>query len=454
MEEALAEAREQICRLQEQVRVLSVRVEQLERENRQLREQLGDAERAAARQAGPFRREPRRKVPESQKKRPGRGQGHAGANRAVPKQVDEQVDVPLSGCPKCGGPLTDVLALEQYIEEIPPVRPHVTRLVTYSGECACCGEVHSTHPLQTSRAGGAAKVQLGPRALAFGAFLNKRLGLSMRNTCRVLEQFGLRLTAGGLSQALVRMADRLGDWFEGLGEDLRRSHAVFADETSWWVGGPGWWLWTFTTPQTTVYQVAESRGSQVVREMLGDEFRGVLVSDCLASYDPIDCRKHKCIAHHLRAIAEALKRPDTPDATYLSGWKRLFAAVTALWRAQPEMPPAAFLAERARIESAVKRLLDQPLRQPGDVAIQNRLLKQQPHLLGCLYDPAVEPTNNRAERALRPAVIARKISCGNRTDQGRACWEILTSLAQTCHQRGLNFIDELTARLPLATTPG
>lgn len=454
MEAELQKARERIGQLEERLREAWALIEKLEQENRELQKLLEEAQRRTARQAAPFRREQKKKIPDAEKKRPGRKPGHPGVCRAVPEHVDEEVEVPLSACPKCNGTLQGVTRLEQYIEEIPPIRPRVTKLVTYCGECPGCGEVRSTHPLQTSVGQGAAKVQLGPRALALSAFLNKRLGVSMRNTCRVLKAFGLSFSAGGLSQALVRMSGRVGEWHETLASDLRQSAAVFSDETSWWVGGPGWWLWTFTTPETTLYKVAQSRGSQVVREMLGDDFSGVLVSDCLATYDPLAYRKHKCIAHHQRAIAEASARPDTSDPVYLNTWKGIFKAVIALWNSRPQMSPSSFVEERGRIVGAVERLLNQPVRQPGDVAIQNRLLKQRGHLLTCLSDPAAEPTNNRAERALRPAVIARKISCGNRTDRGRQCWEILTSLAQTCHQRSLNFLEELASRLPLNPRAG
>src|SRR5262249_32703525 len=97
--------------------------------NRQLQERLDHAEQSSARQAAPFRRRESKKVPEGSKKRPGRPKGHPGAHRAVPDHVDEHVDIPLQGCPHCGGPVTELETIEQFIEEIPPVRPHVTHLV-------------------------------------------------------------------------------------------------------------------------------------------------------------------------------------------------------------------------------------------------------------------------------------------------------------------------------------
>ena len=149
----------------------------------------------------------------------------------------------------------------------------------------------------------------------------------------------------------------------------------------------------------------------------------------------------------------ARDRPDTPDGSYLQQWKWLFKAVVALWKARPKMTEAAFVQERARIEACCQRLLAEPVTQPGDVAVQNRLLKQWPHLLGCLDEPAAEPTNNRAERSLRGAVIARKLSCGNRTERGKRTWDS-ASLAATCQQNADDFIDWLAPQLSLAPHVG
>lgn len=449
---ALAKLQEENRQLRQQLRVALQERDRLAEENEQLRKRIEELEREAARQAAPFRRRERKKVAPEQKKRPGRKTGHPGTCRAIPDQVDEEVEVPLPCCPHCGGAVQDRAPLTQYLEELPPIRPRVVRLVTWSAKCPRCGEVRSTHRLQTSVGQGAAGVQLGPRALALAALLNKKLGLTMRKTCKVLEAMGgLRITPGGLSQALGRVAEKVESDYGQLIERIRGSEAVFADETSWWVGGPGWWLWVFTTPEgITLYRVEERRGSEVVREVLGEEFGGVLVSDCLSSYDPVDYRKHKCIAHHLRAIRKARDRPDTPDPTYLDEWTELFHQVIELYHQRSSYSAAAFAERREALRAWADRLLERPCTQPGDVAVQHRLLKQRAHLLGCLDDPAAEPTNNRAERALRPAVIARKVSCGNKTEAGRRAWQILASLAATCDGLATDFVQFLATRLPLA----
>lgn len=443
-----------IDQLRREVAELRAQLAEALEANRLLQGRLDQMERASARQAAPFRRRDSKKVPDGSKKRPGRPPGHPGAHRAVPDHIDDHVDVPLSSCPGCGGPVTAVEPIEQFIEEIPPVRPRVTRLVTYRGCCASCGEVRSTHPLQTSTATGAAKVQLGPRARAAAVGLNKQFGLTMRKACRVLEQLcGLSLSPGGLALAAQRTAERVRPAFRALVVEIRGAAAVFVDETSWYVGEPGHWLWTFTTVDATAFHVDPSRGRQVVLEMLGADFAGVLVSDCLAAYEGLPYRMHKCIAHHQRAIAKARDRPGTTDSSYLGQWKPLFTMVNALWKHRATLGEAEFARQRGHLEAWLDRLLGQERAQPGDEAIRQRIGKRRAVVLGCLDDPAAEPTNNRAERSFRDlGVMARKVSCGNKTERGKGAWECLTSLAVTCQQRGQDFVSWVAACLPLGAT--
>ena len=429
----------------------------LREENARLRERIEELERVAARQAAPFRRREKKKVPPEQKKRPGRKGGHYGVSRARPAHVDERIDVPLDACPRCGGEVSDRTWVQQFIEDLPPVRPHVTELWTCVARCRACGEVRSAHPRQVSTAQGAAGVHLGARALGLASTLKNQLGLTASKVCQVLQQLGgLSLSPGGLLKALQRCSRKVDADYQQLVQSVRTAPAVFADETSWWVDGPGWWLWVFTTPETTIYHVDQSRGSQVVLEMLGEDYPGMLVSDCLASYDPPRYRKHKCIAHHLRALKEKarLLADRGKNSTYLTEWKVLLKDVMHTWREVPHFSPEQFAAMAVELHRRINRLLERSPPEAEEVAFRNRLAKQRNHLLGCLGEPAAEPTNNRAERALRPAVIARKLSCGNRTKRGRDAWQILTSLAATCQQRGHDFADYLAARLLLSPHAG
>lgn len=434
-----------------EVQSLREALRQKDQELLRLTEQLEAAQRAAHRPAAPFRR------PEEQRSaqpgRPGRRPGHPAAVRPKPTHIEHHQHVPLPACPHCQGPLTQPRSLTQYIEELPPVRPVVTELITEEGWCEHCQQtVRSTHPLQVSTAVGAAGVHLGPRALALALDLNKAKGLSLRKTQAVLaDHFTLRLSPGGLARAAQRVGRKLMPDYDALVTQVRTSAVVHADETSGWVGGPGWWLWVFTTATTTVYLVEERRGRAVVIETLTGNFGGVLVSDCLSTYDDATEHQQKCYHHHLQAIKEARALHPEGGAGYLDQVRALLRTALLLKGLQPAAEPGRFEQCVRGLEAQAETLLSPPRLQPQEEKVRHRLAKQRDHLFTFLRHAAVPATNNQAERQLRPAVIARKISCGNKTKAGAQAWQVLASLAATCAQRAESFIPFLTERLPLAS---
>ena len=418
-------------------------------EKKDLEVRLEESDRAAHRQAAPFR------IPEKKRKttrkKPGRETGHAGSYRPQPSHVDEEIDKPLEGCPHCGGPVHKVKQVEQFIEDIPPTRPRVTRLCTYRGHCPQCGEVRSTHPLQVSTATGAAKTHLGPNALGLALELTGQHGLERRKTCRILKStFGLSITPGGLIQATHRMADKLQIPHEAIWQGLREADAAYLDETSWWAGEPGWWLWVGAHRGATVYAIRRSRGREVVYELLGTDFPGVLVSDCLATYDDATVLQHKCYAHHQKAISEAIAQHRNNGKGFLRKMRALLRAAVALKARKPFLPEDEFATRRQKLEESADRLLDSATVDPLEQRIVNRIRKRRNHLFTFLDHDAVDATNNFAERQLRPAVISRKLSCGNRTPRGARTWEVLATVAVTAAQCAESFrhIVANAARLP------
>lgn len=443
-----------ILRQAEAIEKFSKRIEQLEQEIKDLNDRndglsgkVEELERKAARQAAPFRIEDKDRVREP--KKPGRPKGHPGVSRSVPDRVDEEIIVPLKTCPECGQEVKARRQVVQYIEELPVVRPRVTKLITEEADCPCCQKaVRSTHPLQVSLAEGAAGVQLGPRALGVAAQLNKQHGLTVRKTCAVLrELFQLRLSPGGLTQALERMAGKLEPAYQNLMAQLRAGPCVHSDETSWWVGGPGYWLWVFASKGITVYQVAKGRGRSIVAAALGEHFEGVLVSDCLATYDDVNPRQQKCYSHHLKAIKQAGE--DQPSA-WLEEMRWLLQSAMTL--KHQSLEPAEKARHRAELEARAGQLLAAPRPTNLEEKVRRRLEKQKDHLFTFLDVEEVEATNNLAERQLRPAVIARKVSCGNKTPQGAHTWEILASLSATCVQRAVSFAQLVSQAAPLSYT--
>ena len=420
-----------------------------------------ELERRALRGAAPFARPEGKRSPSP--KQPGRKGGHEGACRVRPPEeaVDRRIEAPLTHCPHCGdalAPETDEI-LEQTLIEAPPAHPHVIRLVTHRNACRGCGRrVASAHPLQVSTAGGAAGTHLGPRALALAASLNKGLGLTMRKSCAVLRDLlGISLSPGGLAQALSRMAGRLTPAYDALLETVKGEPVLHTDETSWWVGRCGFSLWVLTNQAGTCYRVVPARSRAEAEALLGD-YQGVLVSDCLNIYDGLAPRQHKCYAHHLKETGKALQDPKAQASPYLRELRALLSGAMALKAEMARLPAAEVARMRRALEANADRLLDLPRTEanagtdaaPAEEKLRQRLRKQRDHLFTFLDHEAVDATNNLDERQLRPAVISRKLSCGNKTEQGAGTWQVLASLAATCRQNGSSFADFLVPRLTLS----
>jgi transposase len=415
----------------------------------QLEADVAALKRAGKRQAVPFAR----RVHVAEPKRPGRkaGQG-VFAHRAQPEpeQVHETHDTPLAGCPECGGALTDFKDHAQFVVDIPPVQPVVTRYVTHSGYCVVCGKrVRSHHPAQISDATGAAGVMVGPRAKALAADLKHRLGASYGKVCEVLnDAFELKVTRSGWCHADRRLAQHARPVYVELIDVLRECAVVHSDETGWRIGLLSAWLWVFTNQQITVYTIQASRGHDVIVEILGQTFKGILVSDCFLAYDDHalqDWLKQKCIGHLLRNLHDV-------EESKIGGAVRFAREVTALLHRalalkadKPNVLPERFAQQAAALEAELDTLIDpqRRLTDPDNARLAKRLRKQRPHVLRFLYVDGLDPTNNQAERQLRPGVIVRKTSGCNRTDRGAEAHSILGSILATCRQQAIPILDYL-----------
>lgn len=412
---------------------------------------LDEAQRAAKRQAAPFGIDAKKR--KKRPKQPGRKAGHQGHFRAKPDHIDQTIEVPLDGCPHCAAPLEHLRELRQYIEDLPVVRAQVTELVTYHGVCSNCGPVCSDHPMKQSQATGAAAVQLGPNVQALAAELIYDFGLTRRKTSRLLKQrFGIEVTPGGLQQVVHRVASRMQGRYARLKAALRAAPVVHADETSWYIGTSGGkppeqgdvpvqtraWLWVFCHAEATIYRVERSRARSVITDTLGSDFGGVLVSDCLNIYDDATPRQQKCYAHHLKAISEARAGASAAglSVTWLDEVRALLKAAMALKSVRSDLSESAYGRYCTGLEERADAVLSEAGVSPFDQSVCARLLKQRDHLFEFLYHASVEATNNLAERQLRPAVITRKVMCGNRSDRGSETWSVLTSLAATARQLG------------------
>jgi transposase len=360
--------------------------------------------------------------------------------------VDRVIEVKVSRttCLECGGELVDHTSHVQYQVEIPPVQPIVTPFKIEVARCARCGgRAQARHPEQTSDARGAAAVQLGPRALGLATEMKHALGVPYRKVALILAQgLGLTVSPGALARADQRLAAKAEPTYHHLLLAVRQSRVVQGDETGWKVAGDNAWLWVFTAEGVTLYTIDRRRSHEVAERILGSDFQGVLECDCFLAYDPLPYRQQKCLGHLLRRCSELHQDPQPAEAIRLS--RRLAALLRAAIRVherQEQLGAEKYARASARLEAALDRRLAQEPTDEAAARLVKLLRKHRSQLFTFRYVAGVAPTNNAAERALRPAVVVRKISAGNRSPQGAQVHAVVTSLWQTCREQGRDFLN-------------
>lgn len=437
-----AKLRAELARLEREKEALAKKIAEQAKEIDELKRQLGEAGRAAKRQARPFAR--RRRVKE--RKKPGRAPGHAGASQKVPSHVDEEAHEPLCGCPDCGGAVSDVKDHEQYVVDV-RVKVHTRRVVTQSGWCGVCRRrVRTTHPWQVSRAGGAARVALGPVAQGMAAEMKDRLGVPYRKITDFMTTYcGLPVTHGAFVHAKPRLAARGKPTYDALVDIARASPVVHSDETGWAIDTKSAWLWVFATSIVTIYAVRFSRGHGVVLEMLGADFPGTLVSDGLPALDPLHkehgFRRAQCLGHPLRRAVDLLDVQKRGAARFPHLIKDLLSDAIALSHRHGELTPATMAEYARRIERRTDDILAwQPIDEENR-KLADHLRAHRDQLFPSLYDPSIPPTNNFAEQEIRGAVVSRKIGGCNRSERHAHAHARIASVAQTAHRHGLPLSD-------------
>lgn len=451
-QQIIDEQRGEIERLREDLRRSEAERQRLRRENEKLKEELEAARRAVYRQAAPFSRGTRVAAP----KRPGRKAGAAygpRAHRHVPMHSDETYAASLPAqCPRCAGAVRHVRTATQYQEELPVQRPVVRAFHVAIGRCTHCRRrVQGRHPLQTSDALGAAGVHLGPEAIAFAVLLNKRYGLAYGKIAALLrDRFGLTVTRGGLVQAVHRAARRAQPTYEHLCTTVRGSPVVTVDETSWRVDAVLQWLWAWVTAETTVYAILPGRGLAQAASVIGLDYPGVLQHDGWHSYRYFEAAAHQtCLAHLLRRCRALLL--DYPGHPFVTAVKDLLQAALATrdgYRAGTVSAHGLAVARGQYVERLGRQLERRASRHRPIALFQQHLITEFAGIFSFLFDPTLDATNWRAEQALRPAVVTRKMcGGGNRTARGAESQQVLASVLRTADQRGLDATHVLVALL-------
>ena len=450
--ELLAEKDRQNAQLQARVAELEALVARLEAQNRRLTQLLEQSQRTNKRQAAPFAKDPPQANPQKPGRKPGANYGKPAFRAAPPPgKIDEVHEAVLPDrCPRCGGTVHETEVACQYQVEIPR-KPVYRKFNVPIGKCTCCGQrVQGRHTLQTSDALGAAASQLGPDLQATIVQLNKDAGLSHGKIQRLMKTvFGIELSRGGSVQAMLRTARRCAPVYQALVRAMPTQNAVTPDETGWRIGGLLAWLHVFVAQRITVYAIDRKRGVEVAASILGWNYAGALIHDGWAPYDGFGRAIHQqCLAHLLRRCREMIEAATGAATRFPRQIKEVLQEALHLRdrRDAGQVTPHGVAVARGRLGKRLDRLLYRTRANAANERLAKHLYQHRSQLLTFLDHPGMDATNWRAEQAIRPAVVNRKVWGGNRTTRGAEAQSILASVLRTCaqqHRDTLTFLSRL-----------
>jgi transposase len=363
------------------------------------------------------------------------------------EDVDEVVVLKPEQCQGCHAPLVgeDAAPFRHQVIEIPPIKPVITEYQWHQLVCAACGE--------TTRApwpAGVPSGTYGPRVHATVALCTGSYRLSKRTTAQVMDDvFGVPMSVGTISQSEKATTAVVAAPVEEARTYVHEQQVAHLDETSWRQGDNRAWLWVAVTSWVTVFLVRLSRGAQVARELLGAGFRGILVTDRYSAYNWYPVRwRQLCWAHLLRDFEAIRGRGGASEEI----GDALLAQAHQMFRwwhrvREGTLQRSTFRSYMSPLRREVERLLEAGSRcgVPTTEGTCREILKRREALWTFVQVEGVEPTNNTAERAIRPGVQWRKGSFGTQSEEGSRFVESMMTVVATLKQQQRNVLEYLTA---------
>jgi transposase len=385
------------------------------------------------------------------RKKPGAKIGHQGYYRQLPPITHHQEQPPLRCCPDCGTPFGQPSERRtRVIEDIADMEPVVTEHTIPRHWCPKCKKMFEP-PVPDALP----KATFGHRLVAFSAWLHYGLGATIAQIISVLgHHLQFRLSEGGLVDAWQRLAALLLAWYEEIGQQIKQAGVLHADETGWRLAGKTVWLWCFSSTSATYYMIDRSRGSPALSKFFKEAFDGILITDFWGAYNAVVCTgRQTCLPHLLRE----LKKVDDHNgsAEWIEFSKKLGRLLKdAIRLKKKDLPEPKYQSLRSRLDLRLDYLIEMPWRDADVKRLVKRLRRYRQTILTFLDYPEVPSDNNHAEREIRPAVIMRKNSQGNRSGNGANAQAIFMSVYRTLKLRGLDPLDTIVSALKIYVVTG
>lgn len=359
----------------------------------------------------------------------GAKKGHRGQGRRAcsPAEADEIRRVELNGvCPDCGGQLGAPSVRTRTVSEIEPV---VVKRICYELERRACPNCHKS--FQSQAPAVLPKSMLGNQLLGEIVGEHYLHGVPLSGIAR---RFGLNL--GTVIEALHRLGSIFQPALKQLKEEYRSAPVRHADETGWRTDGRNGYSWLFCTDQVSLCLYRQTRSASVVREVLGEqELDGVLVVDRYNGYNRVKCRIQYCYAHLLRDV-EDLRDEFSDEAEVQAFTTTVIPLLSeAMHLHSKPLSDEQYYSQAGGIKEQIERAMKSEAQHPGVRTLQDLFIEKAERMYQWASDRRVPADNNRAERELRPTVIARKVSFGSQSESGAKTREILMSVMQTLKKR-------------------
>jgi transposase len=337
--------------------------------------------------------------------------GHKGHFRSLAEPPDQVVEHRPERCSGCGHVFApdapgEVVGAHDSVD-LPPILPVVTRHQRLACACPGCGARVKADPL-------VAGSPFGPNIQALALYLKHVQHVSyQRLQAMFADVFSLTISQGALGNMFERRSAAFKDKKAVILARLRTARAVASDETGVRIEGVNAQHWVFRAPGVVLHEAAFSRAAQVVRDVMGGHRPAFWTSDRYSAQQGHGQRHQTCLAHLARDIAFALEVSEDPVPLRLKLW---MDDVFALWRSLADIAASTVARKRRKLDDRIGRILCARSDCEVTSALLRKIANARDQLLTFLDAPdLVQPTNNDCERALRPAVINRKVTNGFRS---------------------------------------
>jgi transposase len=442
LREQLQAARQQNQALQQQVRALQQQVQQL-----QAQLKLNSRNSSKPPSSDPWKPRNRRRPASGRK--PGGQLGHPGhcRKRLPPQRVNHTVDYHPTHCRFCQGALPrqarpgDPSPAWHQVAELPPVAVFVTEHLAHGRTCPDCGKVtYASIPQEIRRQA------FGPRLTAAISYFSGRCHDGKRTVQEIFQDvFDLPISLGSVCAREREMQQALARPYAQAQRQVRLAPVKHVDETTWKSGGQGRWLWVAATPRVALYRIHRRRKRQALRMLLGDKQQGTIVTDRHGAYShwPLT-RRQLCWAHLKRDFQRFQEAGQGLGRKGLGICRQLFGCWRDFRQGKLDRPQlrAAVQPLRGKLKGLLMWWRDHGSGKARGFAAH--LLEAEPALWNFALLEGVEPTNNHAERMLRPAVLWRKNSFGSNSRDGCQFVERILTVTHSLRLQGRNLLNYLT----------